>query len=44
VSESEVQTALRILDEAIDEAANHPTEVAAAAAAVGAMSEVEAGT
>jgi 4-aminobutyrate aminotransferase len=44
VSESEVQTALRILEAAIDESTSHPTEVAAAAAAVGAMHEVEAGT
>jgi len=44
VTESEVDTAIRIFGEAIDEAAATPAELAREAAAAGALHEVEAGT
>jgi 4-aminobutyrate aminotransferase len=43
VSESEVETALRILEQAIDDASRHPDAVAAQAKGAGALHEVEAG-
>jgi 4-aminobutyrate aminotransferase-like enzyme len=43
VSESEVETALRILEQAIDDASRHPDAVAAQAEGAGALHEVEAG-